>query len=386
MCPSASASANEIIDRKKQLSDVGTVVIKVGTSSITGGGNSVSVPFMDSIALQVKELKRNGKRVLIVTSGAIGVGLATMKAKPKPKEVPIRQAAASVGQGILMQKWNESFQKQGIIISQILLTYDFYSDREKYLNLRNAIQTLLAYDVVPIINENDVICIREIDAMFGDNDTLSAYVCSKMDADLLIIMSDVEGLYDSNPKLHSDAKLVSVVRDVSKVVNMAGDPTTRLGVGGMKTKLRAAEICGEAGCDMIIMGNDIPNGIVRAVAGDDIGTIFIAGTKGRKKSLWIKGAHSKGTLTVDKGAADHLLKGGVSLLPAGIKAMNGHFVRGDVVDIVYDGKVIAKGIPDYDSEDVERIKGLRSDSIEAVLGHKSYDDVIRSENLVLLEK
>ncbi|MBO5669290.1 MAG: glutamate 5-kinase, partial [Candidatus Methanomethylophilaceae archaeon] len=175
------------MDRKSILSHVETVVVKVGTSSITGGSNSVSVEFMDSVAEQVRCLRDQGKKVLIVSSGAIGVGLAAMNAKPKPKEIPIRQAAASVGQGILMQKWNESFEKQNLIVSQILLTYDFYSDREKYLNLRNAIQTLLAYGVIPIINENDVICIKEIDAMFGDNDTLSAYVCSKMDADLLII-------------------------------------------------------------------------------------------------------------------------------------------------------------------------------------------------------
>ncbi|MBO6083713.1 MAG: glutamate 5-kinase, partial [Candidatus Methanomethylophilaceae archaeon] len=186
------------MDRTEHLRNVQTVVIKVGTSSITGGTTQVSAEFMDSVARQVKALKDSGKKVLIVSSGAIGVGLGAMKAKPKPKEVPIRQAAASVGQSILMQKWSDSFQKQGILISQILLTLDFYSDREKYLNLRNAIETLISYDVVPIINENDVICVKEIDAMFGDNDTLSAYVSSKMDADLLIILSDVDGLYDKN--------------------------------------------------------------------------------------------------------------------------------------------------------------------------------------------
>lgn len=360
-------------------------MIKVGTSSITGGSNKVSECFMDSVAEQVRQLRDQGKKVLIVTSGAIGVGLAAMNAKPKPKEVPIRQAAASVGQGILMQKWNDSFSKQGLLVSQILLTLDFYSDREKYLNLRNAIQTLLSYGVIPIINENDVICVKEIDAMFGDNDTLSAYVCSKMDADLLIILSDVEGLYDKNPKIYDDAKIVSVVDDVSKVIHMAGDPTTRVGTGGMKTKLKAAEICGEAGCNMIIAGSSVENAIIRSVNGDDIGTIFLAGEKERKKSRWIKAAHAKGTLIVDTGAAEKIMKGDVSLLAVGIRDVIGKFERGDVVNIEASGKVIAKGIPDYDSEEIFRIRGVRSDRIEAILGHKSYDDVIRSENIALYD-
>ena len=372
------------MDRKTYLSNVETVVIKVGTSSITGGGNSVDTVFMDSVADQVKQLRDQGKKVLIVTSGAIGVGLAAMNAKPKPKEIPIRQAAASVGQGILMQKWNESFEKQDLTISQILLTYDFYSDREKYLNLRNAIQTLLEYGVVPIINENDVICIREIDAMFGDNDTLSAYVCSKMDADLLIILSDVDGLFEKNPKIHPEAKIVSVVDDLSLVQEMAGDPTSRVGTGGMKTKLKAAEICHEAGCSMIIANSKAENVIVRAVNGEDIGTIFLPGVKERKKSRWIKAAHAKGTLVVDAGAAEKLLKGNVSLLAVGVRDVIGKFERGDVVNIECSGKTIAKGIPDYDSDDIFKIRGIRSDRIEAVLGHKSYDDVIRSENLVLM--
>ena len=368
----------------RNLGNVDTVVIKVGTSSITGGGNRVNEAFMDSVAGQVKVLKDEGKDVLIVTSGAIGVGLAAMNAKPKPKEVPIRQAAASVGQGILMQKWNESFEKQGLLISQILLTYDFYSDRENYLNLRNAIQTLLSYGVVPIINENDVICIKEIDAMFGDNDTLSAYVCSKMDADLLIILSDVDGLYDKNPKLFDDASIIRTVDDVSKVRHMAGDPTTRVGTGGMKTKLKAAEICSEAGSNMIIISSEEPNGIIRAVNGDEIGTLFLAGVKERKKSRWIKAAHAKGTLIVDAGAAEKLVQGNVSLLAVGIRDVIGKFERGDVVDIQSSGKVIAKGIPDYDSEEIFKIRGVRSDRIESILGHKSYNDVIRSENLVIL--
>jgi len=370
--------------RKDILSDIHKVVIKVGTSSITAGGSGVSAKFMDSVAIQVKELKDQGKDVLIVTSGAIGIGLAAMNAHPKPKEIPIRQAAASVGQSILMQKWNDSFQKEGMVIAQILLTLDFYSDREKYLNLRNAIQTLLEHDVVPIINENDAICVKEIDAVFGDNDTLSAMVSSKMDADLLIILSDVEGLYDKNPKLHTDAKIISTVTEITdEIIAMAGDPTSKVGVGGMRTKIKAAQICSESGCNMMIAGSNIPEVILKAVHGEDIGTIFVAEKKERKKSIWIKSAHPSGTLVIDDGAKNAVGKH-LSLLAVGIKAVKGRFDRGDVVAIECDGKVIAKGIPDYNSEDIERIKGLHSDKIAEVLGHKNYDNVIRSENLALM--
>ena len=372
------------MDRKDMLGDIGRVVIKVGTSSITMGGSGTSQPFMDSVAEQVKKLRDSGLDVLIVTSGAIGIGLMAMDAHPKPKEVPIRQAAASVGQSILMQKWNDSFQKQNLIVAQILLTFDFYSDREKYLNLRNAIQTLLAHGVVPIINENDAVCVKEIDAMFGDNDTLSAYVSSKMDADLLIILSDVDGLYDKNPKTNKDAKIITTVKEIDdKILAMAGDTNSNVGVGGMKTKIKAAQICHEAGCNMIIASSSVKDAILKAVDGDEIGTIFVTDKKERKKSLWIRSAHPLGQIMVDDGAMKAIGKH-LSLLAIGVKDVKGIFDRGDVVEIVCNGKVIAKGIPDYSSEDIAKIKGLHSDKISEMLGHKNYDNVVRSENMAHL--
>jgi glutamate 5-kinase len=373
-----------LTDRKALLSGVSTIVIKIGTSSIIREDDTASQEFMDSVARQVKELMDSGKKVLVVSSGAIGAGLKAMKARPKPKEVPIRQAAASVGQSILMQKWSDSFEKQGLTIAQILLTLDFYSDREKYLNLRNAIQTLLGYGVVPVINENDVVCVKEIDAMFGDNDTLSAYVGSKMDADLLILLSDVDGLYDKNPKIHGDARLISTVESIDGAVeSMAGDSTSGVGVGGMKTKINAARICSEAGLYMIIASSSEEDPILRAAGGEDIGTIFIPKANERKKQIWIKSARSAGTIVVDVGGAEALRKG-KSLLAVGITEVRGLFNRGDVVSIECDGKTFAKGTPDYDSEEINKIKGLHSDKIESVLGHKSYDDVIRHENMALI--
>jgi len=372
------------VNRKEYLKGTHRVVIKVGTTSITKGGPGASSEFMDSVAKQVKELKDKGIEVLIVTSGAIGIGLSTMNAKARSREIPIRQAAASIGQSVLMQKWNDSFQKYGISVAQILLTYDFYSDREKYLNLRNAIQTLLEYKAVPIFNENDAICVKEIDAMFGDNDTLSAMVSIKMDADLLIILSDVDGLYDKNPKLYKDAKLIPTVKEITEEIKAsAGDPTSKAGTGGMRTKIRAAEICHESGCNMIIASSDVLEVIAKAVAGEEIGTIFIAEKKEKRKSSWIRTAHASGSIEVDEGAKNALSKH-VSLLAIGIRSVTGKFDRGDVVDITCNGKLIAKGTPDYNSDDISKIKGLHSDRMAEVLGHKNYDNVIRSENIVLL--
>ncbi|MCL2607840.1 MAG: glutamate 5-kinase [Methanomassiliicoccaceae archaeon] len=370
--------------RNEYLKEVHRVVIKVGTSSITKGGPGASSDFMDSVAKQIRSLRDNGTEVLIVTSGAIGIGLSTMNASSRSREIPIRQAAASIGQSILMQKWNESFQKFGISVAQILLTYDFYSDREKYLNLRNAVQTLLEYKVVPIFNENDAVCVKEIDATFGDNDTLSAMVSIKMDADLLMILSDVEGLYDKNPKLFDGAKLIPTVTEITdEIRSFAGDATSRVGTGGMKTKIHAAEICHETGCSMVIAGSAIGNVIERIIGGEEIGTIFVSDKKERKKSVWIRHAHASGSIEVDEGAKNALLNH-MSLLAVGIKTVSGRFDRGDIVNITFNGKTIAKGIPDYNSDDITKTKGLHSDRMTEILGHKNYDNVIRRENIVMM--
>ncbi|MCL2712649.1 MAG: glutamate 5-kinase, partial [Methanomassiliicoccaceae archaeon] len=277
-----------------------------------------------------------------------------------------------------------SFQKFNVKIAQILLTYDFYSDREKYLNLRNSIQTLLEYGAVPIFNENDAICVKEIDATFGDNDTLSAMVSIKTDADLLIILSDVDGLYDKDPNLFRDAKKISTVTEINDIVRQAaGDATSRVGTGGMRTKIRAAEICCEAGCNTVIASSDVDDAIKRITSGEEIGTMFIADKKESKKSSWIKYANSSGSIEVDEGAKKALSKH-TSLLAVGIKEVSGRFDRGDIVNITFNGKIIAKGIPDYNSDDISKVKGLHSDRMFEILGHKNYDNVIRSENIVLM--
>ncbi len=367
--------------RKETLGNVDRVVIKIGTTSLMQGRKTISIDFMDSVAEQVRALKDEGKEVLIVTSGAIGVGLRAMKVNANPNDIPIRQAAASVGQSILMQRWADSFQRQGMIVGQVLMSLDTYSDRESAINLNNTINSLLDNGVVPIFNENDAVCITEI--KFGDNDTLSAIVASRTDADLLVILSDVAGLYDSDPTKNPDAKLVPEVHDVDSVRSMAGDSSTGLGTGGMRTKLDAAAICKDAGCSMIIASSKEPDAVYRAATGDDIGTIFVSDNEISKKRRWIKSAHASGRIVIDEGAEKAVLDH-KSLLPVGIRAVEGTFGKGEVVDIICGGNRIAKGISGYDSKELSVIAGKHTDELEKALGRKDHKEAILSENLVVM--
>ncbi len=341
---------------------------------------------MENIAAQVFELRKQGKEVILVSSGAIGVGLYELGISPKPREIPLRQAAAAVGQSILMQYWSEAFSKYGMKVAQILLSYDFYSDRVSYLNLRNSISTLLEYGVVPIINENDCTCTNEIEAIFGDNDKLSAMVASKIDADLLIILSDIEGLFDKNPKTHSDARLLSIVEKITpEIESYGGDPTSFKGVGGMRTKIKAAKICSMAGCYVLIANSEIKNAVLKILAGEEIGTLFLAERHIQKnRARWIILARASGTVSVDAGAKAAILRKN-SLLPAGIVGVEGSFDRGDVVKLECGGRIFAKGITDYTSEELLKVKGAHTNEIESILGYKNYDNVIKKENIGILE-
>lgn len=383
-----------MIDRKQFLNDVNKIVIKIGTSSITKKGCddmkencSIDPGFMESIAFQVSELRKHGKEVILVSSGAIGVGLNELGIAPKPREIPIRQAAAAVGQSILMQYWSEAFSKYGMKVAQILLTYEFYSDRVSYLNLRNSISTLLEYGVVPIINENDCTCTNEIEAIFGDNDKLSAMVASKIDADLLIILSDIDDLFDRNPKTHSDARLLSLVERITpEIESYGGDPTSFKGVGGMRTKIKAAKICSMAGSYVLIANSEIENVVLKILSGEEVGTLFLAERHIQKnRDRWIILARTSGTVRVDAGAKAAVL-GKNSLLPAGIVGVEGSFDRGDVVKLECEGRVFAKGITDYTSEELLKIKGAHTNEIEGILGYKNYDNVIKKENIGILKE
>jgi glutamate 5-kinase len=382
-----------LTDRKQFFHDVNKIVIKIGTSSITKRNCdekkencSIDPVFMEGVAAQVSELRKHGIEVILVSSGAIGVGLHEMGVAPKPREIPVRQAAAAVGQSILMQDWIRAFSKYGMKVAQILLTYDFYSDRVTYLNLRNSISTLLEYGVVPIINENDCTCTNEIEAIFGDNDKLSAMVASKIDADLLVILSDIDGLFDRNPKMNSDARLLSLVEKITpEIESYGGDPTSFKGVGGMRTKIKAAKICSMAGCYVVIANSEIDDVVLKILSGEDVGTLFLAERHIQKnRSRWIILSKASGTIRVDAGAKAAIL-GKNSLLPAGVVGVEGDFDRGDVVKLECEDRVFAKGITDYTSEELMEIKGAHTDRIESILGYKNYDNVIKKENIGLMD-
>lgn len=376
-----------MIDRKQLLANIDKVVIKIGTSSITRDDCSLNGILMDDIASHVLELHNQGKHVIIVSSGAIGVGLDLLEIHCRPREIPLRQAAAAVGQSVLMQEWRKAFGKYGLNVAQILLTYQSFSNRLTYLNLRNSISTLLDYGVIPIINENDSTCVNEIEATFGDNDKLSAMVASKIEADLLIILSDIDGLYDKNPKRNPDAKLLKTVREITpKIESYGGSPTSMKGVGGMRSKIEAAKICSMSGCHMVIANSSIHDAVPRILAGENIGTLFLAGDDVNKNRVrWIILAWAAGKVTVDAGAKDAITKR-MSLLPSGVIGVTGTFDRGDIVELECEGKIFAKGITDYTSEELDKIKGKHTDRIVDILGYKNYDQVIKKDNIGLFSQ
>ncbi len=375
-----------LINRQQILGDAKKIVIKLGTTSISREDGSLNTEFMEKVAAQVSELHNAGKKVILVSSGSIGIGIEILNLNCRPKEIPVRQAAAAVGQGVLMQHWMEAFHKHDLNVAQILLTYDSFTNRLTYLNLRNSISTLLSYGVIPIINENDPTCVHEIEATLGDNDKLSAMVASKTEADLLILLTDIDGLFNKNPKRHDDAVLLNTVEDITPTIeSYGGSPTSMKGVGGMRTKIAAAKICNMAGCYMVIANSNVDNGITRILAGETIGTLFLANQYVHKNRIrWIILGKASGTVIVDPGAKK-AISNSMSLLPSGVVEVIGNFDRGDIVKLECDGEVFGKGITDYTSEELEAIKGKQTNVIADILGYKNYDHVIKKENIGLLK-
>ncbi|RJS72124.1 glutamate 5-kinase [ANME-2 cluster archaeon] len=371
--------------RKKILNGVNRIVVKIGTAAINRRDGGLDHAFMDAIASQISRLHDQGKQVILVSSGAIGIGIDVLHLDRRPREIPVRQAAAAAGQSILMQEWSRAFAKYHLDVAQILLTYEPFSNRLTYLNLRNSISTLLGYGIIPVINENDSTCVHEIEATFGDNDKLSAMVASGIEADILIMLSDVDGLYDKNPKRNHDARLLDIVERITpEIESYGGSPTNMKGVGGMRTKIEAAKICYMSGCYMVIANSGIDDVILRILDGETIGTLFLADQEVHKNRIrWIILAKSSGVVVVDSGARDAITsKRG--LLPSGIIDVTGDFDRGDIIELRCEGEVFAKGITDYTSAELKKIKGKHTDMIADILGYKNYNHVVRRENIGLL--
>ncbi len=356
------------------------IAIKIGTNTLSKDGG-INSPFICSVAKQVAELVKNGREVVLVTSGAIGMGAGKLKITEAIAGIQMRQACAAVGQPLLMTEYRKAFDKFSLTCAQVLLTAEVLNNRQTYLNLKNSIETLLKLGVVPVLNENDCVATDEIGTAFGDNDKLSALVASKLDADVLIILSDIDGLYDKDPKKHDDAKLVKVVYEITPQIQKgAGSKGSAFATGGMKTKIEAAKIAANAGCRIILADGKIKNVITKIIAGDDIGTVFMPKRKLDNRLRWILNSTAKGTITIDDGAAEAIKKK-KSLLPKGIKSITGSFSGGDVVML----NTIAKAVTNFSSEELRKIAGRHSSEIKNILGEDKKDVVATPENIVFLD-
>ncbi len=361
------------------------VVVKVGTTSLTAGGDTLHAAAMEQLANQIVELRRNGVPVVLVSSGAVAAGRERLGVAFDRKDLPAKQALAAVGQALLMQRWDQIFRQHSIIVAQALLTRHDLSQRQGYLNARMTLLTLLEHQVLPIINENDVVAVDEI--KIGDNDQLSALVANLIDADLLVLLTDTGGLFTADPKRDGTARLIPLVEQIgSDIERLAGNSGSAAGTGGMRTKLLAARTATRAGTAVVITSGADPTGLLRAAQGQPVGTLFPAHgfVDGRKRWL-ATGVAGRGELTVDAGAAHALLGAGRSLLPAGIRQVQGRFARGDALVIRSEaGQNVACGLSNYDSRDLTLIAGHRSDEIAGLLGFTFGPEAVHRNNLVLL--
>jgi glutamate 5-kinase len=367
----------------------GRIIAKFGSNVLTAGTDRLSGDVMAGLTAQVAALHESGAEVIVVTSGAIAAGRFRLGGRKERKDMPFRQVLAAVGQIDLMQAYQELFSRHGITAAQTLLTRGDLADRQGYLNARNTLLAMLELRVVPIVNENDVVAIDEIEgAKIGDNDNLSALVANLVDADLLVLLTDTGGLYTADPRRDSAAELIPRVERIdARVEALAAGAFQGPGVGGMVTKLQAARLATGGGTDMVIAAGKEPDVLVRLASGEAIGTLFPANvSRMESRKRWmLAGLSVKGSIVVDSGAAKVLREDRRSLLPAGVSDVQGSFARGEAVAVVDDGgRRIACGIANYASAEIMRIKGLRSDRIEETLGHHYGSEVVHRDNLVLL--
>lgn len=363
------------------------IVVKVGTSTITHSTGQLDLRQMEKLVRDLVDLANQGKKIVLVTSGAVGAGMGRLGFSRRPRTLREKQAVAAVGQGILLHMYEKLFAEYGRVVAQVLLTRGDFSDRKRYLNVSHTFSQLLEYGVIPIVNENDTTAVEEL--RFGDNDSLAALVAGAIDADLLIILSDIDGLYDDNPKTNPNAHKISVVKEITpEIENLAGGAGSSLGTGGMSTKIQAAKICTNSGIPMVIASGSEEWVLQDIVSGKEVGTVFLPREdrlRGKKK--WIAyGSAISGKIVIDAGAATALITEGKSLLPIGIVSVEGDFEAGGVVSVLDPGgKELARGIVNYDADELELIKGRKTGEIEAILGHKDYDEAIHRDNLVLWE-
>ena len=370
---------------KRDMSSIQRVVIKVGTNLLSTK-DGIDESCIDRIAEQLVKLQQKGLQVLLVTSGAIGMGAKELRLTGPVKQVAMRQACASVGQPLLMSSYRRAFKKHGVVCSQILLTRKEMNNRHTYVNLRNSSFTLLDLGVIPIFNENDTVSTAEIGSAFGDNDRMSAMVASKIDADLLIILTDISGLYTADPKKDPTAILIKEIEVLdNEILALAGGAGSLFSTGGMKTKLLAAKIAAVGGCASIIASGYEPDILVRLMEGEEVGTFIHPSKRRSQRERWLLNNSHLGTIVVDEGAKKALLSH-KSLLPKGVIRVEGGFEAGDVVEVsTIDGKAFAKAAPYFNSTDISKIAGHESRDIIELLGSGHKDVLFRPEDLVLLD-
>ena len=355
------------------------IVVKIGTNILTKDAG-VDSAYVRRVAGQVNSLLKTGRQVVIVSSGAIGMGLGQLDAE-SAKDIKMRQACAAIGQPLLMAEYRKSFQRYGVAVAQVLLTAEVLNHRKTYLNLRHSIETLLNLSVVPILNENDSVSTDEIGSAFGDNDKLSALVASKIDADLLIMLSDIDALYDRNPRKFADAKPISTVFEITEdIIRNAGGKGSRHGTGGMKTKIEAAKIASNAGCRIVLANGRLKDVIRRIVAGEQIGTIFMPKRKLSNRARWILNSAPAGTIIIDDGAM-RAIRARKSLLPSGVIDVKGSFEAGSVVMLNDNAKAVAS----IGSAQLRTLAGKHSTEIKKLLGPKHRDVVAIPEDIVVID-
>ena len=356
------------------------VVIKVGTNTLSKN-DGVDTQYVRELARQVSEIVRMDKQVLLVSSGAIGMGAGVLKLQERPREIKLKQACAAIGQPLLMHEYSKAFDKHKLVIAQLLLTAEVLDNRSTYLNMRHSINKLLELGCIPIINENDSVSTAQIKTAFGDNDTLSALVASKIDADLLIILTDIDGLYNKDPRVSEDAEIIPAVFEITEEIEKsAGKAGSKHSTGGMKTKIEAAKIASNAGCRIVLANGHEENVLPRILNGEKIGTVFLPKRKLSNRVRWILNSQPAGNIRVDEGALNAMRKH-KSLLPKGILSVEGVFEAESVVSI----NDTAKAVINMNSDEISQLIGKHSSAIRAILGPERKDVIANPENIVFLD-
>ncbi|HEX5747103.1 MAG TPA: glutamate 5-kinase [Archangium sp.] len=361
------------------------VVVKIGTNALTSATGRFNRAHFEALGEDLLWAAQ-GRELVVVSSGAIALGVERLGLPARPKDIPGKQACAAVGQSRLMQAYEEAFGKADRRVAQVLLTHGDVQDRRRYLNVKHALERLIEAQVVPVINENDTVSVDEL--KFGDNDTLAALVAGVVEADVLVVLSDVEGLYTADPRKDPNARLLPQVDAVTpELLALAGGSGSLVGTGGMATKIRAAARVTELGVRCLITSGAVPGRLRSVLSGEPVGTLFeTSGSRRSARMAWI--AHAlkpKGKLVVDTGARDAVVGGKRSLLPSGIRGVEGDFGRGDPVDLVDEqGQVFARGLSAYEDGELRRIAGLKSADIESVLGYRYLDEAVHRDDLAVL--